>query len=140
VDESQDAQEPSKTRIAIFAEPSMDLTYRFRYLLYFIAFMFVMSVCFVYAKPVPEPHLLLHDASQHSGFLQTAIPAPSFDPAALRTAITPAVTPQTLEDVLTQAHSRHLLPHRHPLPLRMSPAPESNESSALPAAPRVQRY
>lgn len=114
----------------------MDLTYRFRYLLYFALFVMVMSVCFVYAEPAPQSHLLFQVTPQHASFLVGAPHEPRFDPAALRTATTPAVSQGTLRQVLIQAHPRHNLLHRaRRVPAPLGPALEQNESSALPATP-----
>ena len=50
----------------------MDTTYRFRFLIYLAAFMLAMSLCFVYAEPLPaQNHLLFQTTPQHAGFLAT---------------------------------------------------------------------
>jgi hypothetical protein len=85
----------------------METTYRFRFLIYLAAFMLLMSVCFVYAEPLPsQNHLLLQVAPQHSGFLASSSETPTFDPEALRAAA-PQVSPQVLERVEAASH-----PHR----------------------------
>jgi len=118
-------------------ENSMDLTYRFRYLFYFAVFMLVMSVCFVYAEPAGQPHLLFQVAPQHSGFLAEGTAEPTFDPAALRLAAAPTVTPETLQRVLTEVRPRHSLLHRgHRQPLQIGPIQQQNESSVLPPSPK----
>jgi hypothetical protein len=77
----------------------MENTYRFRFLIYLAAFMLVMSLCFVYAQPVPSRNpLLFQVAPQHAGFLAPLQSAPSFDPAALR-ATTAVISPQVLQQV-----------------------------------------
>jgi hypothetical protein len=126
------------TEIAPPPETSMDLTYRFRYLFYFAAFILVMSVCFVYAEPAGQPHLLFQVAPQHSCFLAVSSPEPTFDPSALQAAVEPSITPQMLQRVLTEAHPRHSLLHRgRRLPLQLGPVLQRNESSVLPASPRT---
>jgi hypothetical protein len=105
----------------------MDTTYRFRFLIYLAAFMLFLSVCFVYAEPLPShqsspAHLLLQVAPQHVGFLAPSPNQPTFDPAALRTAAGPVVSRQMMQqlDDATQRHHRFL--HRasrtvaHPAP------------------------
>ena len=121
----------------------MDQTYRFRFLLYLAAFMLVMSVCLVYAEPVtPSGHLLFQVAPQHSGFMAESAVQPSFDSAALRTAISPTVTPQTLQQLDRALRPSHSLLHRtRRAPLRLAPAFDRNESSAVPPqaqAPRAE--
>ncbi len=115
----------------------MDLTYRFRSLLYLIVFILVMSACLAYAaEPGTQPHLLFQASPQHSAFLADATGAPSFDPIALRTAVAPTVTPQTLERVLNQARGRRSLLHRaRRTPLQLGPVLQQNESSVVPATP-----
>lgn len=118
----------------------MDLTYRFRYLLYFAAFMLVMSVCFAYGEPVSgspaESHLLFQIAPQHAGFLASASSEPTFDPAALRTATAPSVSPETLQKLVDAAHGHHgLLRRTRHVPLRLASPFDQNESSvAAPGA------
>ena len=121
-------------------EPSMDLTYRFRYLLYFAAFMLIMSVCFVYAEPLPPSQLLFRGTSSHAGFLPPAAAQPSFDAAALRTAVTPAVSPNLLQQVLTESRTRHSFLHRsRPMPLRFAALPAPDLSSSMPASAGAAR-
>jgi hypothetical protein len=87
----------------------MDTTYRFRFLIYLAAFMLLMSVCFVYAQPLPSSNPLLFQITpQHAGFLATSSEAPAFDPDALRAAV-PEVSPQVLERVETSSHPHHSL-------------------------------
>jgi hypothetical protein len=118
----------------------MELTYRFRYLLYFVAFVLVMSVCFVYAEPLPQSHLLLQGSPQHASFLAQAAAEPSFDPAALHTAVTPVVSPQLLQQLITEARTRHSVPHRgRPLALHFATLPGGNASSAMPATEGLAR-
>ena len=115
----------------------MDTTYRFRFLLYFAAFMLVMSLCFVYAEPVPaaipaQQPLLFQVTPQHSGFLVPSTMAPSFDPAALRAASAPAVTPQMLQQLEEATHGRHGLFHRsRHAAVRHAPASSQDLSSVL---------
>jgi hypothetical protein len=91
----------------------VDMTYRFRFLIYLAAFMLLMSVCFVYAEPLPSGnHLLFQSAPQHAGFLSSATSEPSFDPAALRSATTPMVSPALLQELEVAAHPHHGLLHR----------------------------
>jgi zona occludens toxin (predicted ATPase) len=76
----------------------MDNTHRLRFLIYFAAFMLVMSLCFAYAEPVPTPsastsHLLLQACPQHAAFLASSSLEPAFDPAALRATLPPTVSP-----------------------------------------------
>ena len=81
----------------------MENTYRFRFLIYLAAFMLVMSLCFVYAEPVPARNpLLFQVAPQHAGFLVPLQSEPSFDPAALR-----AATPVASFQVLQQVYKRN---------------------------------
>ena len=120
----------------------MDATYRFRLLIYLAAFMLAMSVCFVYAEPVPsQSHLLFQVAPQHAGFLATSTVEPIFDPAALRTSIAPVISPVVLQQLQDASH-----PHRSFLrrvkhaTVRSAPISVQNESSALnlgavPASP-----
>jgi hypothetical protein len=90
----------------------MDTTYRFRFLIYLAAFMLLMSVCFVYAEPLPnQNHLLFQVAPQHSGFLTPSADAPTFDPDALR-ATNPEVSPQVLQRVEAVSHPHRGLFHR----------------------------
>jgi hypothetical protein len=90
----------------------METTYRFRFLIYLAAFMLLMSVCFVYATPLPsQSHLLFQVAPQHSGFLASASETPAFDPEALRAA-SPQVSPQVLQQVEAASHPHRGLFHR----------------------------
>lgn len=104
----------------------MDTTYRFRFLIYVAAFMLVMSLCFVYAEPLPSrSHLLF----QHAGSA-TAAQEPVFDPSALRMA-TPMVSPQALRHLEDASHSRHGFFHRAKHPALPLPAADlRSESSA----------
>jgi hypothetical protein len=113
----------------------METTYRFRFLIYLAAFMLVMSVCFVYAEPVPSQptpsHLLFQVAPQHGSFLATSADEPTFDPAALRIAVAPVspVVLQLLEDA-SRPHHRFL--HRAKRAgVRPAPAAVQSESSVL---------
>jgi hypothetical protein len=106
----------------------MDTTYRFRFLIYVAAFMLVMSLCFVYAEPLPSQNHLLF---QHAGSLAPSAQEPAFDPSALRVAA-PMVSPQTLQQLEDTSHDRHGFFHRTkhaalPLPA----ANVRSESSAL---------
>jgi hypothetical protein len=77
----------------------METTYRFRFLIYLAAFMLAMSLCFVYAEPLPsQNHLLFQTAPQHAGFLAPLAQEPTFDPAAL-SAAAPVVSPRVLEQL-----------------------------------------
>lgn len=92
----------------------MDSTYRFRFLIYLAAFMLVMSLCFVYAEPLPSHNPLLFQqvSPQHSGFLADSPREPSFDPDALRAAV-PVVLPQALQQVESiSSHTRRGFFHR----------------------------
>jgi hypothetical protein len=87
----------------------MDTTYRLRFLLYLAAFMLFMSVCFVYAEPLPSQNRLLFQvAPQHSGFLASTSQTPTFDPDALRAA-TPQVPPAVLQRLEAASHPHHRL-------------------------------
>ena len=110
----------------------MDSTYRFRFLIYLAAIMLVMSVCFVYAEPAPSPsHLLFQTAPQHAGFLAASTDEPNFDPAALRTSITPMVSPVVLQQLQDASHSHHRLLHpAKRAVVRFVPAAVQNASSA----------
>lgn len=124
----------------------MDTTYRLRFLIYLAAFMLMMSVCFVYAETVPsqqpsQSHLLFQIAPQHAGFLAPVTGEPTFDPDALRTSISPLVSPVMLQQLQDASHSHHWFLHRakHTL-ARTAHAALQNESSvpalgtALPSA------
>jgi hypothetical protein len=90
----------------------MDATYRFRFLIYLAAFMLVMSLCFVYAEPLPSQNPLLFQISpQHADFLAPLQNGPTFDPAALR-ATTPILTPGLIRWVEQKKPSHHGLFHR----------------------------
>ncbi len=90
----------------------MDTTYRFRFLIYLAAFMLLMSVCFVYAEPLPSPSPLLFQLTpQHAGFLAGSSEVPTFDRDALRAAV-PEVSPQVLQQVEAASRPRHSLFHR----------------------------
>jgi hypothetical protein len=90
----------------------MDTTYRLRFLLYLAAFMLFMSVCFVYAEPLPSRnHLLFQVAPQHSGFLASTSETPTFDPDALRAA-TPQVSPLVLQRLEAASQPHYGLFHR----------------------------
>jgi hypothetical protein len=115
----------------------MDTTYRFRFLIYLAAFMLFLSVCFVYAEPLPSPrqspsHLLFQVAPQHARFLAPSADEPTFDPAALPAIAVPVVSPQVLQQLENATHRHHGFLHRasqtgvHP-----APANVQSESSAL---------
>jgi hypothetical protein len=113
----------------------METTYRFRFLIYLAAFMLVMSVCFVYAEPVPSQpspsHLLFQVAPQHGSFLATSADEPTFDPAALRIAVAP-VSPVVLQQLEDASHPHHRFLHRAKRAgVRPAPAAVQSESSAL---------
>jgi hypothetical protein len=115
----------------------MDNTYRLRFLIYFAAFMLVMSLCFVYAEPLPthsisSAHLLFQTCPQQAGFLAPALTEPAFDPAALRAALPPTVSPAMMEQLELSAHPHHGLFHRsrHTAPY-LAPGRPAGESSAL---------
>jgi hypothetical protein len=89
----------------------MENTYRFRFLIYLAAFMLVMSLCFVYAEPLPSRNSLLFQVTpQHAGFLAPLPAEPRFDSSALR-ATAPVVSPQTLQQ-LNKSRARHSFFHR----------------------------
>jgi hypothetical protein len=111
----------------------METTYRFRFLIYLAAFMLVMSVCFVYAEPLPSQqpsasHLLFQVAPQHAGFLVASADEPTFDSAALSIAAAPVVL-QQLEDA-SRPHHRFLHRSKH-AGVRTAPAAVQSESSIL---------
>jgi hypothetical protein len=112
----------------------MDSTYRFRFLIYLAAIMLVMSVCFVYAEPIPSPSpLLFQTAPQHASFLAASTDEPTFDPAALRTSITPVVSPVVLQQLLDASHSRHRsLHHSKHVVVRTAPAIQNASSAPSP--------
>jgi hypothetical protein len=110
----------------------MDMTYRFRFLIYVAAFMLVMSLCFVYAEPLPsQDHLLFQVAPQHAGFLAGSTQEPAFDPSALRAAA-PMVSPQALQQLedASRGHRGFLHRAKHPITHSVS-ANVQSESSAL---------
>lgn len=115
----------------------MDTTYRFRFLIYLAAFMLVMSLCFVYAEPIPSRnHLLFQVAPQHSGFLAPSHGEPSFDPAALR-ATMPVISPAILQQLGERGHAhRGLFHHAGRNFARPVPAGVQSESSVLGLAVR----
>jgi hypothetical protein len=88
----------------------METTYRFRFLIYLAAFMLLMSVCFVYAEPLPENHLLFQVAPQHAAFLAPSAESPTFDREALRAA-SPVVSSQVVGQLETPSHPHHGLFH-----------------------------
>jgi hypothetical protein len=113
----------------------MDTTYRLRFLIYLAAFMLIMSVCFVYAETVPsrqplQSQLLFQIAPQHAGFLAPLTGEPDFDPDALRTSVSPLVSPVVLQQLQDARHSRRWILHRakHTL-VSTAPAAVQNESS-----------
>ena len=90
----------------------MDATHRFRFLIYLAAFMLIMSLCFVYAEPLPAHNSLLFQVTpQHSGFLSGTSREPSFDPAALRATV-PVVSTRVIDQLGNASRSRHRLFHR----------------------------
>ena len=89
----------------------METTYRFRFLIYLAAFMLLMSVCFVYAEPLPENHLLFQLAPQRAAFLAPSAESPTFDRDALRAAC-PVVLPQLVDRLEASSHPRRGLFHR----------------------------
>lgn len=110
----------------------MDMTYRFRFLLYLAGFMLVMSLCFVYAEPLPsQNHLLFQVSPQHTGFLARSTQEPIFDPAALHAAA-PVVSPQVLQQLEEAPQGRRGFFHRtkHAV-ARPLPANRQSESSVL---------
>jgi hypothetical protein len=127
VDESRSTTGTTEGNTAA-TEHCMDTTYRFRFLIYLAAFMLAMSLCFVYAEPLPsQNHLLFQTAPQHAGFLAPLAQEPTFDPAAL-SAAAPVISPRLLQ----QLHAHHRFFHRakHAL-VRPVAANGQNESSAL---------
>jgi hypothetical protein len=108
----------------------MDTTYRFRFLIYLAAFMLVMSLCFVYAEPLPSPsHLLFQVAPQHAGFLSSSVTEPTFDPAALQVA-SPVVSPLLLQQLEHTTRSHHGF-FRHAKPLAARPLAANIQSESL---------
>src|SRR5882757_36467 len=110
----------------------MDRTYRFRFLIYVAAFMLAMSLCFVYAEPLPsQNHLLFQVAPQHAGFLASSAVEPAFDPAALRAAA-PMISPQALQRLQDASRGHRGFLHRAKHPVTHSvPANLQSESSVL---------
>jgi hypothetical protein len=89
----------------------MENTYRFRFLIYLAAFMLIMSLCFVYAEPLPSRNpLLFQTAPQHAGFLPSLKTQPSFDPADLRAATTS--TPLRALWAIDNSRAQHGFFHR----------------------------
>ena len=110
----------------------MDTTYRFRFLIYVAAFMLVMSLCFVYAEPLPSQNRMLFQVSpQHAGLLAPSALEPAFDPAALRAAA-PMVSLKALQQLQEASHGHRGFLHRakhpvtHPVPANLQ-----SESSVL---------
>ena len=110
----------------------MDTTYRFRFLIYLAAIMLVMSVCFVYAEPVPsQAPLLFQTTPQHAGFLAASTAEPTFDPADLRTSIAPMASPVVLQQLQDASHPHHwFLHHAKHAVVRSASAAVQNASSA----------
>lgn len=114
----------------------MDTTYRFRFLIYVAAFMLVMSLCFVYAEPLPSRNpLLFQVAPQHAGFLAPSAQQPAFDPSALRAAA-PVVSPLALEQLEGTSHNHRGFFHRakhaaRPVQIPVSAANAWSSASAL---------
>jgi hypothetical protein len=113
----------------------METTHRFRFLIYLAAFMLVMSVCFVYAEPIPSQptpsRLLFQVAPQHDSFLPTSGAEPTFDSAALGIAA-PVVSPVALRLLEDASHPHHRFLHRAKRAgLRPAPAAAQSESSVL---------
>ena len=106
----------------------MDKTYRFRFLIYLAAFMLAMSLCFVYAEPLPsQNHLLFQTAPQHAGFLAPLAQEPTFDPAALS-----AAAPVVSRRILEQLPGHHGFFHRaRHAQVHAVPAISQSQSSAL---------
>lgn len=101
----------------------METTYRFRFLIYVAAFMLVMSLCFVYAEPLPsQNHLLFQVSPQRSGFLAPSAQEPAFDPAALHAAA-PTVSPQALQQLEDALHTHRGFFHRSKHAAAVRPAP-----------------
>jgi hypothetical protein len=114
----------------------METTYRFRFLIYLAAFMLVMSVCFVYAEPVPSQptpyHLLFQVTPQHDGFLAASTDEPTFDPAALRIAAAPVISPVVLQQLEDASRPHHRFLHRSKrAAVRPAPAAVQSESSVV---------
>jgi hypothetical protein len=110
----------------------MDTTHRFRFLIYLAAFMLVMSLCFVYAEPLPsQDHLLFQLAPHHAGFLAPSANEPTFDPAALQVAA-PVASLRMLQHLENPTHARHGFFHRAKRLAAMPvPANAQDQSSVL---------
>ena len=110
----------------------MDMTYRFRFLIYLAAFMLAMSLCFVYAEPLPsQNHLLFQTAPQRAGFLAPLAQEPTFDPAAL-SAAAPVISRRILEQLPGHLPGHHGFFHRAKhAQVYAVPAISPNQSSAL---------
>jgi hypothetical protein len=118
-------------------EFGMDSTYRFRFLIYLAAIMLVMSVCFVYAAPVPsQAPLLFQTAPQHAGFLAVSTGEPTFDPAALRTSIVPMASPVVLQQLQAASHPHHWFHRAKHAIVAPAPTAVQSESSASGLAGR----
>jgi hypothetical protein len=110
----------------------METTYRFRFLIYVAAFMLVMSLCFVYAEPLPsQNHLLFQVTPQHACFLSPSVQEPAFDPYAL-SAAAPVFSPQALQHLEEASRGHRGFLHRAKHAVTYSvPANAVNESSVL---------
>jgi hypothetical protein len=110
----------------------MEMTYRFRFLIYVAAFVLVMSLCFVYAEPLPSHnHLLFQVTPQHTGFLPPSTQEPAFDPAAL-SAAAPVISPQALQHLEDASRGHRGFLHRTKHAAAYSvPASAVSESSVL---------
>jgi hypothetical protein len=111
----------------------MEMTYRFRFLIYVAAFVLVMSLCFVYAEPLPSHnHLLFQVTPQHAGFLPPSAQEPAFDPAAL-SAAAPVISPQALQQLedASRGHRGFLHRAKHAAAYPVVPANGVSESSVL---------
>lgn len=116
----------------------MDRTYRFRFLIYFAAFMLFMSLCFVYAEPLPSSAGSMRTSFLNAGDGAALSQTPVFDAAALRTASAPIVPQAALEDLQNAVHHRH--GHgffHHVRPTAMRAAPGRLPSTAVSAADLV---
>ena len=109
----------------------MDMTYRFRFLIYVAAFMLVMSLCFVYAEPLPsQNHLLFQVAPQYAGFQVPTSRQPVFDSSALRSA-TPVISPQVLDQLEDGTRGHRGFFHRAKRAARPAAANLQSTSSVL---------
>lgn len=107
----------------------MDSTYRFRFLIYLAAFMLVMSLCFVYAEPLPSENPLLFQISpRHACFLTSLQAEPVFDPSALRATV-PVLAPELKQWAEQKKPLHHGLFRRSRQTLTWSITDTSNESS-----------